>query len=104
MIADPMLAREFGLHGQGVGQVLRRFSSSEFRLSRPRAPSQRAGETWIGTCVCWRKTLVLLALILAGSLQELARAQQLQAPIIASASDGILKAFQTHALVAIGDE
>jgi hypothetical protein len=48
--------------------------------------------------------LALLLLLSAGALQDSALAQQLEAPTVVPAIDGILKAFQNHALVAIGDD
>ena len=54
--------------------------------------------------VSCRRILVVLSFLLAGSLQTPARAQQLEAPTVVPAIDGILRAFQNHALVAIGDD
>jgi len=54
--------------------------------------------------VSCRRILAVLSLLFAGSLQDAARAQQLEAPTVVPAIDGILKAFQNHALVAIGDD
>jgi hypothetical protein len=51
------------------------------------------------------KCLRLLSLLFAcGLRQDLARAQGLGATTVVPAVDGILKAFQNHPLVAIGDD
>ena len=52
-----------------------------------------------------RKVLAALSLLFAcGLRQDLARAQGLGATTVVPAVDGILKAFQNHPLVAIGDD
>ena len=58
----------------------------------------------IRTYASCRRILAVLSLLLAGSLQESGRAQRLEARTVVPAIDGILKAFQNHALVAIGDD
>jgi hypothetical protein len=50
------------------------------------------------------RVLAVLLLLLAVTSQNPARGQQLEAPTVVPAIDGILKAFQNHALVAIGDD
>ena len=59
----------------------------------------------LGISVFNRRILAVLTLVFAGTLQDWARgAQQLEAPTVVSAIDGILRAFRNHALVAIGDD